>query len=217
MSVIQAPDAVCGASLLAAASLAAQALANVGLHGRSYPLSLWFVTVAESGERKSAVDKEAMRPARQHEKDGMRAFDRASAEHEAKMEEWQARRESAKKKKAGNDAHEGFAQRVLEIGPAPAPPLQPTLTAADFTAEGLAKHLAIGVPSVGAFTDEAALVFGGHGMTKETITRTAGTLSKLWDSGTLDRIRAGDGAMKLYGRRLAMHLMAQPVIAERAL
>jgi hypothetical protein len=30
-------------------------------------------------------------------------------------------------------------------------------------------------------------------------------------------VRASDGAVKLYGRRLALHLMAQPVIAERAL
>ncbi len=45
---------------------------------------------------------------------------------------------------------------------------------------------------------------------------TAGTLSKLWDNGTIDRIRASEGATKLYGRRLSMHLMAQPVIAERA-
>jgi hypothetical protein len=91
------------------------------------------------------------------------------------------------------------------------------LTVGDFTAEGLAKLLANGLPSVGAFTDEAALVFGGHGMTKETVMRTAGTLSKLWDRGELDRIRAGDGAIKLRGRRLALHLMAQPIIAERAL
>lgn len=47
--------------------------------------------------------------------------------------------------------------------------------------------------------------------------RTAGTLCKLWDNGSLDRVRSGDGAQKLYGRRFALHLLAQPVIAERAL
>src|SRR5678816_764960 len=41
--VIQAPDAVCGASLLAAASLAVQGLANVEIDGRTLPLSLWFL------------------------------------------------------------------------------------------------------------------------------------------------------------------------------
>lgn len=100
---------------------------------------------------------------------------------------------------------------------APELPLLPTLTVADFTAEGLAKLLRDGRASVGAFTDEAGLVFGGHGMTKETVTRTAASLSKLWDKGELDRVRAGEGAQKLYGKRLALHLMAQPIIAERAL
>ncbi len=44
-----------------------------------------------------------------------------------------------------------------------------------------------------------------------------GTLCKLWDRGELDRVRVADGATKLHGRRFAMNLMAQPVIAERAL
>src|SRR6185437_8939345 len=111
----------------------------------------------------------------------------------------------------------GLANALEAIGAPPPPPLEPLLTVADFTAEGVAKLLQRGRPSLGVFTDEAGLVFGGHGMTKETTTRTAATLSKLWDRGELDRVRAGDGASKLYGKRLALHLMAQPVIAERAL
>jgi hypothetical protein len=214
--VIQAPDAVCGGSLLAAASLAAQGLADVQNDGRVHPLSLWLLTVAESGERKSAVDAEAMRAAREYEKELVRAHGAAVTAHSAEVEEWNARCEKAKadKKKTGGA---GLADALRVIGPQPDAPLLPKVTVADFTAEGLAKLLTVGRPTVGAFTDEAALVFGGHGMTKETVTRTAGTLSKLWDAGTLDRVRAVDGAVKLYGRRLAMHLMAQPVIAERAL
>ena len=214
--VIQAPDAICGASLLAAASLAVQGLADVTVDGRVYPLSLWFLSVAESGERKSAVDSQAMRPAREHEKGLASAYDAEAEAHRTQMEEWEARCSKARSmaKKAGGI---GLADALREIGPAPPPPLRPIVIAADFTAEGLAKLLAVGLPSMGAFTDEAALVFGGHGMSKETVSRTAGTLCKLWDSGSLDRIRAGDGPVKLYGRRLALHLMGQPVIAERAL
>lgn len=214
--VIQAPDAVCGASVLAAASLAVQALADVELDGRTYPLSLWMLTVAGSGERKSAVDGEAMRAAREHEKELAKAFELEQRAHAAQLAEWEARCADAKKA-AGKSKGAGLADALQAIGPAPPAPLIPRLIVGDFTAEGLAKLLAAGWPSVGAFTDEAALVFGGHGMTKETVTRTAGTLCKLWDNGTLDRVRALDGATKLYGRRLALHLMAQPVIAERAL
>ena len=213
--VIQASDAVCGASLLAAASLAVQGLADVHHDGRVHPLSLWFLTVAESGERKSAVDSEAMRPAREYEKALAADYTAACDSHSIELEDWGARREKAKADTKGGKGSLVDALRI--IGPEPLPPLRPTVIAADFTAEGLAKLLAAGRPSIGAFTDEAALVFGGHGMTKESVARTAGTLCKLWDNGSLDRVRAGDGPMKLWGRRLALHLMAQPVIAERAL
>ncbi|KAF1688165.1 hypothetical protein B1992_01760 [Pseudoxanthomonas broegbernensis] len=214
--VIQAPDAVCGASVLAAASLAAQALADVEIDGRTVPLSLWMLTVAESGERKSAVDAEAMRAARDHEKALAKSHEVELEAHAAELAEWEARCTDAKTK-AKKSQGAGLARALQDIGPAPPAPLLPRVTVADFTAEGLAKLLAAGWPTVGAFTDEAALVFGGHGMTKETVTRTAGTLCKLWDSGTLDRVRAMDGATKLHGRRMALHLLAQPVIAERAL
>jgi len=111
----------------------------------------------------------------------------------------------------------GLAATLHGIGPAPQAPLLPNIIAENFTIEGMAKMLANGQPSIGAFTDDAGLVFGGHAMTRESISRTVRTLSKLWDRGTLDRVRGGDGVIKLYGRRFALHLMAQPVIAERAL
>lgn len=214
--VIQAPDAVCGASVLAAASLAAQALADIEIDGRIIPLSLWMLTIAESGERKSAVDAEAMRAARDYEKELAKGYESDLCIHAADVAEWEARCADARKQ-AGKRHGAGLADALKAIGPAPLAPPVPRLIVGDFTAEGLAKLLAAGWPSVGAFTDEAALVFGGHGMSKEAVARTAGTLCKLWDNGTLDRVRSLDGATKLYGRRLALHLLAQPVIAERAL
>ncbi|MBK7252197.1 MAG: DUF3987 domain-containing protein [Gammaproteobacteria bacterium] len=214
--VIQAPDAVCASSVLAAASLAAQSLANIEVDGRVYPLSLFMLTIAESGERKSAVDAEALRAARAVEKSMVQAYDTEFEAHRWAMAEWEARCDAAKRD-ASKAKGRGLADALESIGPQPPAPLAPTMIVSDFTAEGLAKLLAVSRPSVGAFTDEAALVFGGHGMTKETVARTAATLSKLWDAGSLDRVRSLDGATKLYGRRLALHLMAQPIIAERAL
>lgn len=214
--VIQAPDAVCAASLLAVASLATQALANVRMDELDTLLSLWFLTVAESGERKSAVDAVAMRAVREVERERIAAYNTDSLTYAAERAEYGARCEAA-----GAEARKakgvGLAKALQSLGAPPNAPLEPLFTVADFTAEGVAKLLQRGRPSLGAFTDEAGLVFGGHGMTKETTTRTAATLSKLWDRGELDRVRAADGASKLYGKRLALHLMAQPVIAERAL
>jgi hypothetical protein len=65
---IQAPLAICGNSVLAAAHLAVQAHADVEIDGRVHPLSEFFVTVGESGERKSAVDTVALQEHREYEK-----------------------------------------------------------------------------------------------------------------------------------------------------
>jgi hypothetical protein len=54
-------------------------------------------------------------------------------------------------------------------------------------------------------------------MGKDHRTKTAAGLSKLFDFGEFDRVRAADGAEKYYGKRLALHLMIQPVIAETVL
>ena len=65
--VIQAPDAICGQSILAGLTLAAQPFADVSIDGRISPISSYFVSVAETGERKSAVDSVATWPHREHE------------------------------------------------------------------------------------------------------------------------------------------------------
>ena len=217
--IIQAADAICGSSLLAAASLATQGLADVVIDGRRELLSLWFLTVAESGERKSSADQEALRPIRAWEDRHRPTYEAALQEFKRKLQAWTMRSGKLKARATSQKQDPGFDldAELKALGAEPETPQLPLLTVGDFTAEGLAKHLVSGRPSMGAFTEEAALVFGGHAMGKEAIARTAGTLSLLWDGGHLDRMRAGDGQIKLVGRRLALHLMAQPVIAAGAL
>jgi hypothetical protein len=68
----QAAPSIAGNAVLAVASLVTQALADAILpigRGKARPLSLYFVTVAESGDRKTSADDEALRPVRQHERE----------------------------------------------------------------------------------------------------------------------------------------------------
>ena len=87
------------------------------------------------------------------------------------------------------------------------------LTCPEPTYEGLCKHLVSGQPSIGIFSAEGGQFIGGHGMTPEAMLRTAAGLSCLWDGEPIKRVRAGDGATMLPGRRVALHLMAQPDVA----
>lgn len=66
--VIGVPCAMAAQSVLATAALASQAHANVHLDGRIYPLSLYLLTVACSGDRKSAVDHVALQAVRDWER-----------------------------------------------------------------------------------------------------------------------------------------------------
>jgi hypothetical protein len=54
-------------------------------------------------------------------------------------------------------------------------------------------------------------------MSAEHRTKSAAGLSRLWDRGEFDRFRATDGRHKYDGRRLALHLLVQPVVAETVL
>lgn len=180
----QAPDAIVGNSLLAAASLAVQPYANVVLpYGASVPASLYFVSVAESGERKSAVDRLALH--------AHAVFEKGKSDEQREAIEQHNRLEKKAKETATM-------------------PRESVFLASDPTVEGLCKLLHAGLPSIGVFSAEGGRFLGGHGMSDETALRTAAGLSLFWDGAPVDRVRSGDGASKLFGRRVALHLMAQP-------
>ena len=206
---VQVSAAVAGQSVLAAASLAAQAFADVVLpHGQVVPLSLFCVTVAGSGDRKSATDNEALRPVRMREKalrdEYGEALDRWKIDYSA----W-----AAEKRKTENNSKIGLEDRrqaIAEIGPEPEKPLHPTLTFAEITIDGLTKNLAYSHGSIGIFTAEGGTFTGGHSMSDENRLRTATTLAGMWGGDPIVRTRAADGVTILTGRRLSMHLMIQP-------
>lgn len=213
LGVVQAPDAVIGASLLAAASLAAQPHANVHVDGRTSPISLWHVTIAESGERKSAVDNWALQAHREAEHESCATFRSDMTSYKAEKRA----HDLAVKRAEKNKDPEAIRAEIRQLGPPPDAPLLPFLLVGEPTTEALHKLLVDGHGSVGLFSDDAGEFIGGHAMSAEHRTKTAASLSRLWDKGEFDRIRVGDGASKHYGKRTALHLLLQPVIAENVL
>lgn len=211
--VVQAPAALCGQSILAAASLAAQAHADVVIDGRREPLSLFVMTIAESGERKSAADRVALQTHRDYER---RTLDQYNTDIQTYNFAVQAHEAASRAAAKGKDF--GTIRSALEdVGPPPCAPLNPILLVPTPTLEGIHKLYATGRPSIGLFHDDAGEFLGGHAMNAENRTKSAAGLSRLWDAGEFDRVRAADGAQKYFGRRLSMHLMIQPVIAESVL
>jgi putative DNA primase/helicase len=212
-AVVGAPVAMVGQSVLAAASLAVQHHADVSIDGRQEPLSLWCLTISESGERKSAVDHLALKAHREHERIAIEAYKLAKHEYDMETKAFDAATRGSAK---GKDI-DCIENDLRMLGQPPEAPLKPLLIVSSPTIEGLHKQYWAGLPSLGLFHDDAAEFLSGHSMNKENRAKTASGLSKLWDNGEFDRVRAGDGAEKAYGKRLALHLMVQPVIAETVL
>ena len=211
----QAPVAIAAQSALSVASLAVQAHADVETLAGFAPASLFCLTVAQSGERKSGCDKLIMAALREFERGQADSYRAEMAEWATAHKLWTARRDRMVKEVAGgNKAKAVSAEADLDAMAAePEQPLSPKLTTSEPTLEGLVKLYQTGQPSLGLFSDEGGGFLGGHAMNSDNRLKTVAGLSNLWGGDAIDRVRAGDGATTLYGRRLATHLMTQPVAA----
>ncbi len=197
-----APPGLALQAVLGTMSAAAQGHADVEtIHGVS-PTSLFLLTIAKSGERKSACDKLATKPMREFEGPRMRQFRKDSEAFEQ-----------------AESRHSRNLSAVIEpcdtsdFGNVPAsPPVNPKIMFEDITLPGLTKHFETGQPSIAIFSDEGGTFLGGHSMKDVNRINSATCLSRLWDGKAIDRVRAGEPSITLPNRRAAMHLAVQPRI-----
>lgn len=207
--IVQSPWAMCCQSVLAAATLAVQGLANVELPiGQIKPISSFFLTVAATGERKSATDSFALRPARKYEEMLDEAYRAELHVYEIEKAAWDAARRKACNSHRGDYA--AIKAALVRLGPEPAALLTPLVTCQEPTFEGLCRVFQEGQASIGIFATEGGQFIAGSAMSPENKLKTAAGLSCVWDGETIKRVRSGDGTIILQGRRLSMHLMVQP-------
>ena len=209
--VIRAPVGICGQSILAAVTLAVQGYVDIEIDGRIYPLSEFFLTIGATGERKSAVDSMVLRPHRAYQ-------EALRLQYDINHSNWLSLTDayiSAKKEYLKNAKSYEEKKKLLSVLGSPPPmPLAPLILIEEPTYEGLIKLLSTGQPSIGLFSDEGGRFIGGHGMNVDNLLKTAAGLSELWDGKAVSRIRAGDSTPIQPGKRLALHLMAQPNVAQ---
>ena len=213
---VQVPPEMAASSVLAIASLAAQGLADVRRSTTlTGPIGLYFLTVAESGDRKSTGDRLVGRAVYQFQ-DAQRDASKATlANHTADLAAWQAKHD-AKVSAMNNDAksnkdiigHQADLAQ-LETGK-PQAPRVPRLIYTDVTQEKLMRALANEWPCGGIFSSEGAAVLGGHSMGKDSVVRTLASLNALWDGAPYHVDRVQGGSFVVCGARLSMHLQVQP-------
>lgn len=223
---VQVPEGMAGQSVLAVAALVAQAHINVqrGSIGLG-PVSLFLLSVADSGDRKSSVDRLALAPIREYEAKRVRAMQEDLKRYKTAMEAWEMRHESIIKSSCKRtsemtkEEQDTLSDRLFELeAQKPKCTPRPNITFSEPTSEGIWKHYVHGDPSAGLFSDEGISFFAGHGMNDESKGRTIHMLSKLWDGDPISRTRGAEGESGiLANRRLSSHLMIQPIVATKVL
>lgn len=167
------------------------------LMGERSLCTLFLITIAESGERKSATDKVALNPIYKWQKMLSDVYREEFTNYQKQYDLW-----DVQKKAYFKDINQ--SSKTFDI-PKPLPPLEPLMFVDEPTYEGVVKLLSTGQPSLGIFSDEGGRFFGGHAMNRDNQIKTIGGLSSLWDARPVNRSRAGDGSMVLYGKRVSLH------------
>ena len=212
-----APVAIPAQSALSVASLAVQGFANVETLGGERPLSIYALTVARSGERKSTCDELLMK--------GLRDFEREEADrHRDGMKGWLTRHalwkaqhdaaiKSVSKTGKGGKTQADAEADLQALGDEPAAPPGPERTLPAPTMQGLTRHYRENQPSAGLFSDEGGKFLGGYAMSSDNRLATLAAMNDLWGGAPVRVGLGGEGVYTLYGRRLAVHLMVQPGVA----
>jgi putative DNA primase/helicase len=114
--------------------------------------------------------------------------------------------------KKGRDTKD-LERRLIDIEKEkPQPPKVQRLVYNDATPEALIHKLAKTYPAGGVISSEAGIVFGGHGMSKETIMRNLATFNSLWDGLTYRSDRQSVESCTLRGARLTVALQVQKTV-----
>lgn len=195
----QAPVALVAGCALSAVSAVVQTQFSVSRNTRLHgPASLFFMTVAESGERKTAVDNEFMRPIRDWEARQRQEKKLRDEEYQREWQEW----DRAKPEERGD--------------PPEKPGPTPKMLRGDDTSEALLMHLSE-YPIAAIICSEAGIVFGSHAMKPEQVQRNMAQANSLWDGGPIVEGRINRGETNIESVRVTMGLMVQPLLMQKFL
>jgi len=215
----QVPPCVAGASILSAFSLATQHIADViqPVTGTRIPISLFFASFLDSGDRKSSTDKIALggldvsagvlayEAVLQNEAEGL------ARDYAIYSEAYEAAVKNIKRGTKGNactDPQE--IARKLSAHPQPIKPYEGVLRVGKCSTEGLEDAFTRNYPSLFLGSDEGASILGSYAMKTENKTGFFGVIATAFDGVVIpSHTRHGENGKKALNVRLTSHIMIQ--------
>lgn len=212
---VKAPFPLVASSALGALSLTVQPYVDVERTSKlTSPVSLFLLTIADSGERKTTCDGYFTKALRDYEQVQAEAMKPELERYHAELDSWNAERdgllaaikEASKRDKPTNQLKANLAELQQDK---PEPPRIPRILLGDETPENLAWRLAKEWPSAGIVSSEAGSVLGSHGMGKDSIMRNLALYNVLWDGGSHSIGRRTSESFTVKGARLTTALQVQ--------
>lgn len=214
-SFTQSPISMLASSALTTISLALQGHYNIRRAEKLVaPLALYFLIIADSGERKTAGDKLFTQPIEDFVNEQMELAKPELQKYRADLQIWEAKHSGIKAKiqHLAKDRKQTSAEENLlydlEVSK-PQPPKIPKLLLKDISPEKLGLSLAVDWPVAGIVTNEAGVFFGSHAMSKDVVMRTLSLLNILWDGGSISSERKVAEGFNIRCARLTMGLAIQ--------
>lgn len=214
-SYVKAPIALIATAALGAIAAALQSLVDVkrdeSLIG---PCSLFFLSIAPSGERKSTVDKFFNKPLRDYQRDELEKARPLIEQAKAEIDAWEAKRggvieairAASKSGKPTDQLEEKLRQHEAQK---PSMPRIPDLLRGDDTPESLAYDLAHRWPAGAVISSEAGVILGSAAMGKDKAMRNLAFINVLWDGGEHSIRRKTSESFTVQGARLTLSLQVQ--------
>jgi hypothetical protein len=218
----QQPTSLIASGALANISLSCQTLANVARdHLLVSPISLYFITLGASGERKTASDKAFGQGVKQWQLETRERLMPHVTSSSIAYHAWASERDGLLRKitKAGSNGEptqELQDQLHYVLTNEPAVSLLPELFFEDTTQEAFTESLANGWPSSSLWSDEGGIVVSSHGMQSNT-TKFISTLNRLWDGNHFITSRKTSKSFIVAHRRITVSLMLQPLLLKQLL
>jgi hypothetical protein len=210
---VQAPDALVGMAFLTTLSVSGQGQIDVRLpSGQVRPASLNILTVAESGERKTAVDSLVSAPIYSYDEACAKKYQADLAEYHIELRFWKAvdagiRRQVTKRTQNGEPVDDLYRQLSEHAAKAPRKPRLRRIMRHNATERAIMEALDGDGESIAFMSDEGEVILKGGAMNQ------TGLRNKGWDGARLLAFDRAD-AESIIARnpRVTVALMVQQAV-----
>lgn len=205
----QAPVPLIASSVISAMSLSCQGLINVRVNQMApFPVSLFLLVIANSGERKTTVDKIVMKPFYQYDTNSLKEFEQKKTDYSLEMQIWKEKEKAIlsqiRKKTTQGQSTEGVSEelKALQIKK-PIQPKHHRYIYNNVTPEALQMGMFNNYPHIGLIADEGANILDRQVM------KDLSFINAMWDGVSFHVDRKTTSSFTIEDGRITLSVMVQ--------